>query len=193
MQAIEFYTTPEGEVTLREEGCAERQLQESDTDFIQAFLSTISDFYPTAYDALMQIYSINLHNKRYRDFMAVRRFIKCNFGVYDNTIDIDTNNNFNFEFVSCPLRGECKWDGILCQPKFNSRLSERQLEVMRLCFEGATDEEIADKLFISINTIANHRKAAYKKLGVHSKSEFVRYAAKNNIFYKSKDDEKQNR
>lgn len=39
MKAIEFYTTPEGEVTMRPIGEAERQLKETDTDFIQAFLA----------------------------------------------------------------------------------------------------------------------------------------------------------
>ena len=37
MRAIEFYTTPEGNVTIREQGQPERQLKESDTDFIQHF------------------------------------------------------------------------------------------------------------------------------------------------------------
>ena len=186
MRPIEFYTTPEGEVTLRPAGQAERQLQEHDTEFVQAMLSTIREFYPEAYAALMEIYSKSAANKQYRDYLAVRRFIKCNFGVYDNTIDVDANWGFNFEFVSCPLRGECKWDGVLCQPKFNSQLSSRQLEVMQLCYEGAKDEEIAEKLFISLNTIQNHRKAVYKKLGVHSMAEFIKYAAENNIFKASK-------
>lgn len=101
MKAIEFYTTPEGEVTMRPIGEAERQLKETDTDFIQAFLAILREFYPEAYDALMDIYSKNSNNKRYRDFIAVRRFIKCNFGLYDNMIDVDENWNFNFEFVGC--------------------------------------------------------------------------------------------
>ena len=76
MKAIEFYTTPEGEVTMRPIGEAERQLKETDTDFIQAFLAILREFYPEAYDALMDIYSKNSNNKRYRDFIAVRRFIE---------------------------------------------------------------------------------------------------------------------
>lgn len=56
MRAIEFYTTPEGEVTLKEQGEAERQLKPSDSDFIQAFLGVIMEYYPTAYKALMEIY-----------------------------------------------------------------------------------------------------------------------------------------
>ena len=136
MKAIEFYTTPEGEVTMRPIGEAERQLKETDTDFIQAFLAILREFYPEAYDALMDIYSKNSNNKRYRDFIAVRRFIKCNFGLYDNMIDVDENWNFNFEFVGCPLRGECKHDKVICAPKFNSKLSDRQIEVMRMLYDG---------------------------------------------------------
>lgn len=185
---IEFYTTPEGEVTLRPMGQAERQLTEHDTGFIQDMLTQIAEFYPTAHKALMEIYSKSAANKQYRDYLAVRRFIKCNFGVYDNQIDVDANGTFNFEFVSCPLRGECKWDGVLCQPKFNSQLSSRQLEVMQMCYNGERDEDIAEKLFISLNTIQNHRKAVYKKLGVHNMREFMKYAADNNIF-KSRNNE----
>lgn len=182
MRAVEFYTTPEGEVTLRETGKAERQLTQGDTEFIQAMLNTIREYYPQAHEALMDIYSKSQLNKSYCDFLAVRRFIKCNFGVYDNEIDVDGNGNFHFEFVSCPLRGECKFDKILCQPQFDSKLSERQLQIMQLCYEGVTDEEIAERLFISINTVANHRKASFKKLGVHSMAEFNRYAAINDLF-----------
>lgn len=168
MKAIEFYTTPEGEVTMRPIGEAERQLKETDTDFIQAFLAILREFYPEAYDALMDIYSKNSNNKRYRDFIAVRRFIKCNFGLYDNMIDVDENWNFNFEFVGCPLRGECKHDKVICAPKFNSKLSDRQIEVMRMLYDGKNDSEIAEKLFISLNTVNNHRKNSFRKVGVHS-------------------------
>lgn len=184
MRPIEFYTTPEGEVTLREAGMAERQLKESDTEFVQSFLSVLREFYPDAHKALMELYSKSAANKQYRDYMAVRRFIKCNFGVYDNTIDVDANWGFNFEFVSCPLRGECKWDGVLCQPKFDSKLSNRQLEVMELCYNGMSDEEIAERLFLSLQTIKYHKKVVYRKLGLHNMAEFIKYAATNNLFNK---------
>ena len=85
-------------------------------------------------------------------------------------------------FVGCPLRGECKSDKIICAPKFNSKLSDRQLEVMRLLYEGKSDSEIADKLFISLNTVNNHRKNSFRKVGVHSFPEFMRYAMQNNLF-----------
>ena len=182
MKAIEFYTTPEGEITLRPIGEAERTLVESDTEFIQAFLEILKDFYPEAYSALMEIYSKSSTNKRYHDFLAVRRFIKCNFGLYDNMIDVDDNWNFKFDFVGCPLRGECKHDRVVCYPKFNSKLSDRELEVMKMLYRGKTDSEIADSLFISLNTVNNHRKNSFRKLDIHSMPEFMRYAMKNNLF-----------
>lgn len=181
MKAIEFYTTPSGEVTLKQVGEAEKQLTESDVEFIQAFMDVLKEFYPGAYNALMETYGSN-ENKRYRDFLAVRRFIKCNLGVYDNRIDLDEHWNFKFEFVSCPLRGECKFDKIICSPTFNSKLSDRQLEIMRLLYNGMTDSQVADKLFISLNTVNNHRKNSFKKLGIHSFNEFMRLAAQNNMF-----------
>lgn len=52
MKAIEFYTTPEGDVTMRPVGEAERQLKETDEDFVQAFLGVLREFYPEAYEAL---------------------------------------------------------------------------------------------------------------------------------------------
>ena len=52
MHAIEFYTTPSGEVIIKEQGQPERQLKESDTDFIQRFLEVLEEFYPEAYTAL---------------------------------------------------------------------------------------------------------------------------------------------
>ena len=181
MKAMEFYTTPDGEVTLKAVGDPERELTVNDEEFIQAFLEVIRDFYPGAYKALMDIYSSN-EDKRYRDYLAVRRFIKCNFGVYDNMIDVDDNWNFHFEFVSCPLRGECKYDKVICNPKFDSKLSDRQLEVMKLIYQGCTDSQVSDKLFISLNTVNNHRKNSFKKLGIHSITEFMRYASQNEIF-----------
>lgn len=168
MRAIEFYTTPSGEVTIKDQGQPERQLKESDTDFIQSFLEILEEFYPEAYAALRKYYARYDGNKCYRDFLAVRRFIKCNFGLYDNMIDVDENWNFKFEFVGCHLRGECDGFKKICEPKFNSTLSDSQLRVMELCYYGKKDEEIAETLFISSHTVKNHRKNVFRKLSIHS-------------------------
>ena len=66
MRAIEFYTTPSGEVTIKEQGQPERQLKESDTDFIQSFLEILEEFYPEAYAELVAL--CNDHFPSDKDF-----------------------------------------------------------------------------------------------------------------------------
>lgn len=53
---------------------------------------------------------------------------------------------------------------------------------MRLCYEGVPDDDIADRMFLSIHTINNHRRNCFKKLGLHSMAEFNRYAAEKGLF-----------
>ena len=54
-----------------------------------------------------------------------------------------------------------------------SKLSEREGEVYKVLLEGKTDQEIGDKLFISINTVKTHIKKIYEKLGVKTRLEAV--------------------
>lgn len=182
MRPVEFYNTPKGDVVVKTDGLPEKNLKETDYDFIEKFLSVIEEFYPDAFAKLIKEYSKSELNRSYRNFLMARRFIKCNFGNYDNMIDLDESWNFKFEFVSCPLRGECVGEKVICSPVFDSKLSDRQLDVMRMCYDGKADEDIAEALFITIDTVKNHRKNSFRKLGIHSMPEFLRYANKNNLF-----------
>lgn len=181
MKDTEFYTTPEGDVMIRE-GNSLRALTETDRDFISDMIRTIREFYPDAFDALCKEYVKSQINREYYEFLIVRRFIKCNFGEYDNKLDIAEGGSFNFEFVGCPLRGECKYDRCICRPRFNSSLSKRELEVMKMIYERYSIEEIAERLFISIETVKNHRKNSLRRLGLHTTADFMDYANKNHLF-----------
>ncbi|MBU0681975.1 MAG: response regulator transcription factor, partial [Proteobacteria bacterium] len=55
-------------------------------------------------------------------------------------------------------------------------LSPREQEVLRLLAQGVTSRDIAEKLFISPKTVANHRANILGKLDLHSTAELVRYA-----------------
>jgi DNA-binding NarL/FixJ family response regulator len=57
-------------------------------------------------------------------------------------------------------------------------LTQREQEVLRLVAEGLSNKDIADKLFISPKTVENHRTNIMQKLGLHSRMELVRYAAR---------------
>jgi len=55
----------------------------------------------------------------------------------------------------------------------NFALTPRELEILNLLVEGMSNASIAEKLFISIQTVRNHIRHIYKKLQVHSKSQVV--------------------
>jgi DNA-binding NarL/FixJ family response regulator len=62
--------------------------------------------------------------------------------------------------------------------RIGSDLSRRELEVLEVMAEGGSDKEIADKLFISLNTARKHAQNIIRKLGAHSKLEAVVVAAR---------------
>jgi len=55
-------------------------------------------------------------------------------------------------------------------------LTKRELEVLGLACEGRRNSEIADDLFISVNTVEFHLKNIYVKLQVHSRIPATRRA-----------------
>ena len=57
-----------------------------------------------------------------------------------------------------------------------SGLSAREQEVLRLVAEQLTDQEIADRLFISRRTVSTHVASILNRFGVHSRQEAVRHA-----------------
>ncbi len=158
------------------------EVTEKSKDLIEEILARIENFYPEAYQALNESYNKNRLNQSYLDFLRVRRFLKCNFADLDTSDHDDDNAVFNFEKIHCPLRGECKFEGIICMPKFNSKLSKAEIRVMKLYYENESIDRIADNLYLSGHTVKNHIKAAYAKLGVHTQAEFISYANKNHLF-----------
>jgi LuxR family maltose regulon positive regulatory protein len=52
-------------------------------------------------------------------------------------------------------------------------LSNRELEVLQLVAEGLTNQKIAARLFLSLNTVKGHTRNIYGKLGVHSRTQAV--------------------
>ena len=56
-------------------------------------------------------------------------------------------------------------------------LSHREIEILGLIAQGYLSKEIADKLFISVNTVNNHRQKILAKMNVANSSEAVKYAA----------------
>ncbi len=61
------------------------------------------------------------------------------------------------------------------------RLTDRELEVLRLVAQGLNNREIAKQLFISENTVKNHVRNILEKLQLHSRMEAVMYAVREKL------------
>jgi len=60
-------------------------------------------------------------------------------------------------------------------------LTSREQEILALLAEGCTNDEIANKLVISIHTVERHRENVMRKLNLHSRSELVKYAIRKGL------------
>ena len=56
-------------------------------------------------------------------------------------------------------------------------LTGREAEILQLLTQGHTNQEIADRLFISVNTVKRHLKAIFQKLDIHTRSAAAAKAA----------------
>lgn len=61
------------------------------------------------------------------------------------------------------------------------RLTSREREIVQLLSEGKSSKEVASSLTISVKTAETHRANIMRKLEIHSVSELVRYAVRNQI------------
>jgi DNA-binding CsgD family transcriptional regulator/N-acetylneuraminic acid mutarotase len=62
-----------------------------------------------------------------------------------------------------------------------TELSERELEILRLVATGASNKEVAQKLYISANTVKVHLRNIFAKIGAASRTEAALYAIRMGI------------
>ena len=60
-------------------------------------------------------------------------------------------------------------------------LTTREKEILTLIAQGLSNQQIAEKLFISIKTVQTHRAHILEKLGLHDRTELVRYAIRKGL------------
>jgi len=130
-------------------------------DFLIKAENTIKTQYPTTWEKL-----IKEHGDRSAFIYArVRHFFACNFSVKDGRPDIDDDWNFDLETVPCPARIAGICENKICAPKITNKLTDREIEVLRLFVKAFGEDEIAEALFISKSTVHNHINNMYRKIG----------------------------
>src|SRR6478672_8058246 len=63
----------------------------------------------------------------------------------------------------------------------SSQISEREREILRLVATGATNQQIAHQLNISINTVKVHLRNIFGKIGVASRTEATVFAVRSGL------------
>ena len=66
-------------------------------------------------------------------------------------------------------------------PAALASLSQRELEVLRLLATGKSNQEIADALFISLNTVATHVRSILTKTGCINRTEAAAYVLQHGL------------
>ena len=70
---------------------------------------------------------------------------------------------------------------IISQKPLHESLSDREMQVFQQLAAGNTVGEIADKIFLSVNTISTYRSRILEKLGLNNNAELMKYAIDNNL------------
>ena len=137
----------------------------------------------------MKIVMLTMHE----DYETIYQFIKAgvdgylskNIDVSDLEIALKTIINGQI-YYSIELMGHItrmlQEDSI--RQKRKTSISKRELEILKLIFDGYSNKEIADKLFVSIRTITNHRMHLNAKTGVKNTAGLIAFSLKNNLLSK---------
>lgn len=89
---------------------------------------------------------------------------------------------FTREASEILLNGYSRPDVVLdSKATARNRLTAREREIVQLLADGKSSKEVASTLKISVKTAETHRANIMRKLELHSVSELVRYAIRNQI------------
>ena len=108
----------------------------------------------------------------------------------DGYIPKNSNIDVVIDAIKTVVQGEKFFDGYIKDYMFHllldnsppnsdlslSKLSEREISVLRLLVDGKQNKDIANILFISTKTVETHRNNILKKLKINSTADLVKFA-----------------
>ena len=109
----------------------------------------------------------------------------------DGYILKESESDFLIASLKSILEGNCVFDPKLATLQTNLHhddffvkeysLSKREIEIIKLLKKGYSSVQIAEKLFVSFETIKSHKKNIYLKLKINKLTELVQFAVANGI------------
>lgn len=113
---------------------------------------------------------------------ALCKLARCRYGAFSNQADYESGH-FTPEFVPCPDRAFCPYQGIICKciEAENGVISFREMQVIKLVVADLPDKLIADALQISVNTVVTHLVNIRQKTAQSTRAGIVAWAAERGI------------
>ena len=110
---------------------------------------------------------------------AIKAIREAAFDYLLKPVDIDELK----ETIDRYLKTQAEKQKIILPEKLKSvySLTDREIEIVRFLLEGKSSKEIADKLFISKNTVDTHRRNILEKTKTKTTAELL--ASIKNLFY----------
>lgn len=153
-----------------------KRIDELDNSLLQKIDAAIANNRPGTYRNLCEAYG---YGPQFA-YPRVYNFSACNFSTHDGRPDISEGVLIT-EKVPCPCRHRCK----LGYCDYDSDLTNREIQVVKLFAQGFDEASIADQLFISRSTVHNHITSIYSKLSLsgtpHPDRLLISYAHNNKL------------
>lgn len=83
------------------------------------------------------------------------------------------------KFVIDSLVNSAEWQ--VEESEYDSPLTARETEIVRLLAQGKSNKEVATSLFISVRTVETHRRTIFQKLKINAIADLVRYAIRHRL------------
>jgi len=124
-------------------------------------------------NAIRSLKKMGITNER----EMVEHFFDCNYSAFGGDADVTSCGKLgNREVVPCGKRDICPFEGKLCQLPNN--ITKREAQISRAIAKAKMDAEITKDLFISQNTLRNHKNNIEKKIGQTGKIAIAVWAEK---------------
>ncbi|NMM64567.1 hypothetical protein HBE96_18335 [Clostridium sp. P21] len=134
-----------------------------------------------AIEALIKAINISYKEKYLRIFLNEEKYLK-ELIINEGTKLQALIKKEAKSFLNQIIEGFNNKINIMKKPAYLEILSVRELEVLKYLQKGFTNLEIADALFVSVNTVKTHLLNIYTKLDVHSRAEALTKANEFGIF-----------